>query len=63
MVRRCTFLSVFALVAGTVALAGCSDWSYAPPMHGNFMTEPVNHPRVDAGTAAGRRQFHPGNRA
>lgn len=43
-----TFLSVFALVAGGVLLAGCSDWSYAPPMHGNFMTEPVNHPRVDA---------------
>jgi OOP family OmpA-OmpF porin len=45
-----TFLSVFALVTGGVLLAGCSDWSYAPPMHGNFMTEPVNHPRVDAGS-------------
>jgi OmpA-OmpF porin, OOP family len=48
MVRRCTFLSAFAVIAGSVALAGCSNWSYAPPMHGNFMTEPVNHPRVDA---------------
>jgi OmpA-OmpF porin, OOP family len=40
----------FSLVlGGTVLLAGCSDWSYAPPMHGNFMTEPVNHPKVEAG--------------
>jgi OOP family OmpA-OmpF porin len=57
MVRRCTFLSAFALVAGAVALAGCSDWSYAPPMHGNFMTEPVNHPRVDAARPAAGGNF------
>ena len=50
MIRGSTFLSVSALIAGTVALAGCSNWSYAPPMHGNFMTEPVNHSRVDAGS-------------
>lgn len=45
-----TFLSVCTLVAGSALLAGCSAWNYAPPMHGNFMTEPVNHPRVDAGS-------------
>jgi OOP family OmpA-OmpF porin len=45
-----TFLSAVALLAGGILLAGCSDWSYAPPMHGNFMTEPVNHPKVDAGS-------------
>jgi OmpA-OmpF porin, OOP family len=49
MVRSCTFLSAFALIAGGVLLAGCSSWSYAPPMHGNFMTAGMNQPRVDAG--------------
>ena len=47
MVRRCTFLSAVALTA--VALAGCSNWSYAPPMHGNFMTESHNMPIAEAG--------------
>jgi len=49
MVSRCTFLSVVTLVSAGALLSGCSNWSYAPPMHGNFMTEPWNHPRVDAG--------------
>jgi outer membrane protein OmpA-like peptidoglycan-associated protein len=45
-----TFLSVATiLIAGGTLLAGCSDWSYTPPMRGNFMTEGINHPRVDAG--------------
>jgi outer membrane protein OmpA-like peptidoglycan-associated protein len=43
-------LSALTLIAGGILLAGCSDWSYAPPMHGNFTTEPVNHPRVAAGS-------------
>jgi OmpA-OmpF porin, OOP family len=42
-------VKISIVLGGTVLLAGCSDWSYAPPMHGNFMTEPVNHPKVDAG--------------
>ncbi len=50
MVGYRTFLSAATFVAGSLLLAGCSNWSYAPPMHGNFMTEPVNHSRVDAGT-------------
>ena len=50
MVGPRTFLSALTLVAGSVLLAGCSGWSYAPPMHGNFMTEPMNHPSVDAGS-------------
>lgn len=44
-----TFLSVFVLLVGSILLAGCSNWTGVPPMHGNFMTEPVNHARVDAG--------------
>jgi outer membrane protein OmpA-like peptidoglycan-associated protein len=44
-----TFLSAATLLAGGVMLAGCSNWSYAPPMRGNFMTEQVNHPKVNAG--------------
>jgi OOP family OmpA-OmpF porin len=49
MVAGRTFLSAVALLAGGVLLAGCSNWSYAPPMHGNFMTERYNIPRVEAG--------------
>ena len=44
-----TFLSAVTLLAGGMLLAGCSDWSYAPPIHGNFMTAGINHSRVDAG--------------
>jgi len=50
MDHRRTFLSAVAFVAGGFLLAGCSNWSYAPPMHGNFMTSGVNHSRVDAGS-------------
>ena len=49
MDHRRTFLSAMSILAGCFLLAACSDWSYAPPMHGNFMTEPINHSRVAAG--------------
>lgn len=44
-----TFLSAIAFTAASVALAACSNWSYTPPMRGNFMTAPANHKTVDAG--------------
>jgi OOP family OmpA-OmpF porin len=44
-----TFLTAATLLAGGMMLTACSDWSYTPPMRGNFMTEGINHPRVDAG--------------
>jgi OOP family OmpA-OmpF porin len=43
-----TFLTAAAAFSGCVLLAACSDWSYVPPMHGNFMTTAVNRPRVAA---------------
>ena len=43
------FAKLTAVLGGTVLLAGCSDWSYAPPMRGNFITEQANHKLVDAG--------------
>jgi outer membrane protein OmpA-like peptidoglycan-associated protein len=46
---RRIFVSAMAFVSGSFLLAACSDWSYAPPTHGNFMTEPINHSRVAAG--------------
>jgi OmpA-OmpF porin, OOP family len=49
IVNHRNIAKISLVLGGTVLLAGCSDWSYAPPMHGNFMTEPVNLPRVDAG--------------
>ncbi len=47
MSRRSAFLAVLAALAGSAALAGCSGWSYVPPVHGNFMTEPLNHRKVE----------------
>lgn len=49
MVCRSAFLSSLAVIGGGVLLAGCSGWSSAPPIKGNFMTEPLNHAKVDAG--------------
>ena len=49
MVSFRTFLSVATFIAGSFVLAGCSNWSYAPPMHGNFITAPANQKTVDAG--------------
>jgi len=38
-----------SLVFGSsVLLAGCSGWSYRPPMNGNYNTESMNHSRVVA---------------
>jgi len=48
MSRQHTFLSLIAVTAGSIALAGCSGWSYNPPILGNFMTEPLNAPKVQA---------------
>jgi OOP family OmpA-OmpF porin len=47
MVRRSAFLSVLALTGGTL-LAGCSNWSYSPPMHGNYPTDNANHSKLAA---------------
>jgi outer membrane protein OmpA-like peptidoglycan-associated protein len=44
-----TFLSAIAAISGSFLLAACSDWSYAPPTHGNFATVWINHSRVAAG--------------
>jgi OmpA-OmpF porin, OOP family len=46
MSRRRAFLSIFSVLAGGAALAGCSNWSFSPSIHGNFMTEPLNSRRV-----------------
>jgi hypothetical protein len=45
--RRIAKLSV--VLGGTVLLAGCSNWAYQPPIHGNFMTEPLNYSKAVAG--------------
>jgi outer membrane protein OmpA-like peptidoglycan-associated protein len=44
-----TFLTAATLVSGSVLLAACSNWSYTPPMRGNFLTSNANHKTVDAG--------------
>ncbi len=49
MKRRNILTTPLALLSGSLALAGCSGWSYEPPMHGNVMTEPTN---LAAGEAA-----------
>jgi OmpA-OmpF porin, OOP family len=40
------FLSFFGALAASAALTGCSNWSFSPPIHGNFMTEPLNSRRA-----------------
>jgi OOP family OmpA-OmpF porin len=45
---RRAFSVAIAACSGCALLAACSDWSYLPPMHGSFMSAPVNHPRVAA---------------
>jgi OOP family OmpA-OmpF porin len=46
MVTRSAFLSVSALIAGGMMLAGCSDWSYKPPIHGNYPSAGHNQTAV-----------------
>jgi OmpA-OmpF porin, OOP family len=47
MPRRNAFSPVLGAVLGSAVLAGCSGWSYAPPIHGNFMTERFNHRKIE----------------
>lgn len=47
--RHRNVVKMSVALSGVVILAGCSGWSYNPPIHGNFMTEPLNQPKVDAG--------------
>lgn len=42
MKHRKLLTASVALVSGGLALAGCSDWSYSPPMRGNVNLEPMN---------------------
>jgi outer membrane protein OmpA-like peptidoglycan-associated protein len=49
MSRRNTLISGATVIGSAMLLASCSNWAYQPPIHGNFMTEPLNHGRVDAG--------------
>lgn len=48
MDRHRTFWAAIAVISGGLLLTGCSEWSYAPPIHGDFTTEPINHSRVAA---------------
>jgi len=58
-VSQCNVAKISVVLGGTVLLAGCSIWRYTPPMHGDFMTEPVNHSRIDAGAPAAGGSFIP----
>jgi len=44
-------------LGGTVLLAGCSAWTYQPPIHGNVQTESMNVSRNDAGRPADAGNF------
>jgi OmpA-OmpF porin, OOP family len=43
------FAKISVVLGGTVLLAGCSGWSYSPPMHGNYPSQGANNAKVDAG--------------
>jgi len=47
MNRRSSFLSLCSVV-GAMLLAGCTEWSYRPPIHGNFPSDHVTQAKVDA---------------
>ncbi len=49
MIRGSAFLTIFALAGGTL-LTGCANWSFSPPMHGNYPTDEANHAKL-AGAA------------
>src|SRR5579862_4248654 len=49
MARRSAFSLAFGLIASTALLAGCSTWSFSPPIHGNYPSDSLNHDKVTAG--------------
>ncbi len=48
MSHRSAFLSAIGLIGGGVLLAGCSSWSFSPPIHGNYPSDAANHAKVTA---------------
>jgi hypothetical protein len=54
------FAKVSVVLSGTVLLAGCSGWSYSPPMHGNYPSHSMTNAGVDAGAPPCGRKFRPG---
>src|SRR5579871_4031164 len=48
MANRSAFLSGLSLLGGAVLLAGCADWSFSPPIHGNYPSQGPNHAKLAA---------------
>jgi OOP family OmpA-OmpF porin len=57
MACRSAFSSALALIGGTILLAGCSNWSFSPPIHGNYPTDFLNHDKVTAAAPAAGGNF------
>jgi OOP family OmpA-OmpF porin len=57
MPRRSAFSSALSLVGGSVLLAGCSTWSFSPPIHGNYPSDGLNHTKVTADAPAAGGNF------
>lgn len=54
---RLKVFTTLALLGGSLMLAGCSNWTAAPPRVGDPITEPLNHPAVDQAASQGGATF------
>ncbi len=57
MAFRNAFLSGLALVGGAALLAGCSAWTFQPPIHGDVNSERINLSRDEASRPADAGNF------
>lgn len=48
-----TAVKASLVLTGSVLLAGCSNWSFAPSMHGNPVTSTWTHPEVQDAASQG----------
>ncbi len=52
-----TAVKASLVLTGSVLLAGCSNWSFAPSMHGNPVTSTWTHPEVQDAASQGGAPF------
>ncbi len=58
MDHRKILAAPLALLASAVLLAGCSSWSFSPPMRGNVVLEPMNLPSAQQAAPQGAANFN-----
>lgn len=56
--RQRSIVTMSIVLTGSVLLAGCSNWSYSPPMHGNPDTSIWTHPEIQQAAPQGGGDFN-----